>query len=61
MERAGYGCGMGANAQYLTERGFSVLSAAYSREALANVRKFIPDSRTEYVALLIMPFMLELA
>lgn len=43
------GCGTGANTQYLAERGFRVLSADYSRKALANVRKFIPESRTEYV------------
>lgn len=43
------GCGTGANTQYLAERGFHVLSADYSREALANVRRFIPGSRTEYV------------
>ena len=43
------GCGTGANTLYLVERGFQVLSADYSREALANVRRYIPGSRTEYV------------
>lgn len=43
------GCGIGANTQYLTERGYRVLAADYSKEALKNIDQFIPESETKYV------------
>lgn len=43
------GCGTGADTQYLIERGYSVLSADYSRSALQSIRRFIPGSETQYV------------
>lgn len=43
------GCGMGANTQYLLERGYSVLSADYSREGLKSIEQFIPGSKTRYL------------
>lgn len=43
------GCGVGADTRYLLERGFRVLSADYSRQALLNIQKYIPGSETKYV------------
>ncbi|MBQ7649341.1 MAG: methyltransferase domain-containing protein, partial [Victivallales bacterium] len=36
------GCGIGANTQYLIERGYHVLSADYSREALKSIERLQP-------------------
>lgn len=38
------GCGIGADTAYLIERGYKVLSADYSREALSSIHEHIPGS-----------------
>lgn len=43
------GSGVGADTRYLLEREFRVLSTDYSREALLNIKKYIPGSETKYV------------
>ncbi len=43
------GSGIGANTRYLTERGYQVLAADYSKEALKSIDRFIPESETKYV------------
>ncbi len=40
------GCGIGADTAYLLERGYSVLSADLSYEALANIERKLPKSKT---------------
>lgn len=43
------GCGIGANTLYLIEKGYSVLSCDYSKEALKNIDQFIEKSNTKYL------------
>lgn len=43
------GCGNGANTLYLSERGYNVLSCDFSKEALANIEKYIPNTKTMYL------------
>lgn len=43
------GCGIGANTAYLLERGYSVLSCDISKEALHNIEKHVPNSKTFYL------------
>lgn len=43
------GCGIGADTRWLLERGYGVLSADYSREALRSVDEHLPGSKTAWV------------
>lgn len=46
------GCGIGADTLYLIERGYSVLSCDFSKEALRSVKDNIPNSKTMYLNML---------
>ena len=46
------GCGIGADTLYLIERGYSVLSCDFSKEALKSVEDNIPNSKTMYLNML---------
>ncbi len=46
------GCGNGANALYLNERGYKVLAADFSYEALENIKKNIIGVKTMYLNML---------
>ena len=41
------GSGIGANTLYLIERGYKVLSCDFSNNALRNIKKYIPDTKTK--------------
>lgn len=43
------GCGIGADTWYLLQRGYDVLSADYSCEALRSIERNLPGSRTAHV------------
>ncbi len=43
------GCGIGADTWYLLQRGYDVLSADYSREALRSIEAHLGGSKTAYV------------
>ena len=40
------GCGYGNNSLYLAERGFGVVSADIKKDAIENVRRFVPSAQT---------------
>ena len=46
------GCGIGADTLYLIERGYSVLSCDFSKEALKSIGDNIPNSKTMYLNML---------
>ena len=46
------GCGIGADTLYLIERGYSVLSCDFSKEALKSIEDNIPNSKTMYLNML---------
>lgn len=46
------GCGLGANTLYLKERGYEVLAADFSEEALKSIRKNIGNVRTMNINML---------
>ncbi len=46
------GCGLGANTLYLKERGYKVVAADFSEEALKSIRKNIGDVETININLL---------
>lgn len=52
------GCGNGADTLYLKERGYQVLSCDFSKEALKNIKKTIPNTYVKYLNLL-EPFKIE--
>ncbi len=46
------GCGTGANALYLSEKGYNVLAVDFSIEALTNVQNNIKNIKTQYLNML---------
>ncbi len=46
------GCGGGCDSLYLTERGYKILACDISREALNNVKKYIPNVKTKQMNLI---------